>query len=99
MISMDDKIKAELLSIGTVNAEASLLPPPRTSTAGPGMGLQSVFFTSGGLRVRLEVTKDSPLNMVPIGWAYVPPINSTLSSARYFFSRSATSGNFSAMNS
>ena len=64
MISMDDKIKAELLSIGTVNAEASLLPPPRTSTAGPGMGLQSVFFTSGGLRVRLEVTKDSPLNMV-----------------------------------
>jgi len=40
-----------------------------------------------------------PLNMVPNGWEYVPPINSTLSSARYFFSRSATSGNFSAINS
>jgi biotin synthase-related radical SAM superfamily protein len=61
---MDEKIKADLLSIGTVDVEASLLPPPRTSTAGPGMGLQSIFFTSGGLRVRLEVTPDSPLKMV-----------------------------------
>jgi biotin synthase-related radical SAM superfamily protein len=65
MSLMDETIKAELLSIGTVDVEGSLLPPPRTSTAGPGMGLQSVFFTSGGLRVRLEVTKDSPLKMVP----------------------------------
>ena len=64
MALMDEKVKAELLSIGTVDVEGSLLPPPRTSTAGPGMGLQSVFFTSGGLRVRLEVMKDSPLKMV-----------------------------------
>jgi biotin synthase-related radical SAM superfamily protein len=64
MTLMDEKIKAELLSIGTVDVERSLLPSFRTSTAGPGMGLQSVFFTSGGLRVRLEVNKDSPLMMV-----------------------------------
>jgi biotin synthase-related radical SAM superfamily protein len=65
MTLMDERIKAELLSIGTVDVEASLLPPLRTSTAGPGMGLQSVFFTSGSLRVRLEVAKNSPLKMVP----------------------------------
>jgi biotin synthase-related radical SAM superfamily protein len=64
MTLMDEKIKAELLSIGTIDVEASLLPPPRTSTAGPGMGLQSIFFTSGGLRVRLEVDTDSPFRMV-----------------------------------
>ena len=64
MTLMDENIKAELLSIGTIDVEGSLLPPPRTSTAGPGMGLQSVFFTSGGLRVRLEVTTGSPLKMV-----------------------------------
>lgn len=60
---MNERIKAELLSIGTVDVEESLLPPYRTSTAGPGMGLQSIFFTSGGLRVRLEVSKHSPLRM------------------------------------
>jgi biotin synthase-related radical SAM superfamily protein len=64
MTLMDEKIKAELLSVGTIDPEESLLPPPRTSTAGPGMGLQSIFFTSGGLRVRLEVSRDSPLRMV-----------------------------------
>ena len=64
MTLMDAKIKAELLSIGTVDVDERLLPPPRTSTAGPGMGLQSIFFTSGGLRVRLEVNKTSILKMV-----------------------------------
>lgn len=64
MTLMDAKIKAELLSIGTVDVDETLLPPLRTSTAGPGMGLQSIFFTSGGLRVRLEVNKKSPLKMV-----------------------------------
>jgi biotin synthase-related radical SAM superfamily protein len=64
MTLMDEEIKADLLSIGTVDVEPSLLPLPRTSTAGPGMGLQSIFFTSGGLRVRLEVTPGSPLKMV-----------------------------------
>ena len=64
MTLMDEEIKAGLLSIGTVDVEPSLLPPPRTSTAGPGMGLQSIFFISGNLRVRLEVTPGSPLKMV-----------------------------------
>jgi biotin synthase-related radical SAM superfamily protein len=65
MTLMDAKIKAELLSIGTVDVDPSLLPArPRTSTAGPGVGLQSVFFSSGGHRVRLEVNKVSPLRMV-----------------------------------
>ena len=63
MTLMNEKIKAELLSIGTVDVEESMLPPCRTSTAGPGMGLQSVFFSSGGLRVRLEVGRHSPLRM------------------------------------
>lgn len=63
MTLMDERLKAELLSIGTVDVEESLLPPYRTSTAGPGMGLQSVFFNSGGLRVRLEVSRNSPLIM------------------------------------
>ena len=65
MTLMDENIKAELLAIGTAEVEASLLPPRRTSTAGPGMGLQSVFFSSGGLRVRLEVVEESPLRIVP----------------------------------
>ncbi len=64
MILMDETIKAELLSVGTIHIEESLLPPPRTSTAGPGMGLQNVFFSSGGLRVRLEVNRASPLRMI-----------------------------------
>jgi biotin synthase-related radical SAM superfamily protein len=64
MTLMDATIKAELLSIGTVDVEETLLPPPRTSTAGPGMGRQSIFFASGGLRIRLEVDIGSPLKMV-----------------------------------
>jgi biotin synthase-related radical SAM superfamily protein len=64
MTLMNEKIKAELLSVGTVDVDLPLLPPPRTSTAGPGMGLQSIFFSSGGRRVRLEVNTDSPLKMV-----------------------------------
>jgi len=64
MTLMNERIKAELLSIGTVDVEESVLPPYRTSTAGPGMGLQSVFFRSGGLRVRLEVSRHSPLQMI-----------------------------------
>jgi biotin synthase-related radical SAM superfamily protein len=66
MTHMDARIKAELLSIGTVAVDPSLLPPlPSVSTAGPGVGLPSVFFSSGGLRVRLEVNPDSPLRMIP----------------------------------
>ena len=64
MVLMDEKVKAELLSAGTIDVEESLLPPPRISTAGPGMGLQNIFFSSGGLRVRLEVKRDAPFRMV-----------------------------------
>lgn len=64
MTLMSEKIKAELLSLGKIDVEPSLLPPPRISTAGPGMGIQNIFFSSGRLRVRLEVSKESPLMMV-----------------------------------
>lgn len=49
-----ETIKAALLSVGTVDIEENSAASPRTSTAGPGMGLQNVFFSSGGLRVRLK---------------------------------------------
>ena len=64
MTRMNAAIKAELLALGTVDAEASLLPRHSPSTAGPGTGLRSVFFTSGGHRVRLEIDERSPLKMV-----------------------------------
>ncbi len=64
MTLMNEKIKAELLSLGKIDVEPSLLPPSRMSTAGPGMGIQNIFFSSRGLRVRLEVSKESPLKMV-----------------------------------
>lgn len=64
MTEMDAKIKAELLAIGTVDVDESLLPRISTSSAGPGTGLKSIFFRSGGHRVRLEIKKDSPLKML-----------------------------------
>ncbi len=64
MTRMNGEIKAELLALGTVDAEPSLLPRHSPSTAGPGTGLRSIFFKSGGHRVRLEIDRDSPLKMV-----------------------------------
>jgi biotin synthase-related radical SAM superfamily protein len=64
MTRMNAKIKAELLSLGKVDVEASLMPRPSRSTAGPGTGLRSIFFKSGGHRVRLEINADSPLKMI-----------------------------------
>jgi biotin synthase-related radical SAM superfamily protein len=61
---MNAEIKAELLSLGKVDVEPSLLPRPSHSTAGPGTGLRSIFFKSGGHRVRLEINADSPLKMI-----------------------------------
>jgi biotin synthase-related radical SAM superfamily protein len=61
---MNAEIKAELLALGKVDVEPSLLPPPSRSTAGPGTGLKSIFFKSGIHRVRLEINSDSPLKMV-----------------------------------
>jgi biotin synthase-related radical SAM superfamily protein len=63
MTRMNAEIKAELLSLGKVDVEPSLLPRPSRSTAGPGTGLRSIFFKSGGRRVRLEINADSPLKM------------------------------------
>ncbi len=64
MTRMNAEIKAELLSLGKVDVEPSLLPRPSRSTAGPGTGLRSIFFKSGGHRVRLEIDADSPLKMI-----------------------------------
>lgn len=65
MAEMSAEMKAELLAIGSVDIDRSLLRGSPVSTAGPGTGLQSVFFKSGRRRVRLEIQKDSPLKMVP----------------------------------
>ena len=64
MTRMNAEIKAELLSLGKVDVDPSLLPRPSRSTAGPGTGLRSIFFKSGGHRVRLEINADSPLKMI-----------------------------------
>ena len=64
MTRMNAEIKAELLALGKVDVDPSLLPSPSRSPAGPGTGLRSIFFKSGGLRVRLEINAESPLKMI-----------------------------------
>jgi len=64
MTEMSAEVKAELLAIGSVDVDPAILPGRSSSTAGPGTGLQSVFFSSGSRRVRLEVDASSPLKMV-----------------------------------
>ena len=63
MAEMDGRIKAELVAIGKVHIDESLLIRPSVSSAGPGTGLKSIFFKSGGRQVRLEVDKESSLKM------------------------------------
>ncbi|MBN1762739.1 MAG: radical SAM protein [Methanomicrobia archaeon] len=63
MTELNAEKKAELVAIGTVNVYESLLSRISVSSAGPGTGLKSIFFSSGGHRVRLEINKDSPLKM------------------------------------
>jgi len=63
MTKMNAEIKAQLLAIGSVDVDDLLLSRPSASTAGPGTGLKSIFFKSGGHRVRLEINKESPLKM------------------------------------
>jgi len=60
---MDLETKALLLSIGTVQADASL-PEGPVSTAGPGAGEGSIFFQSGPRIVRLSLADRSPLKLV-----------------------------------
>lgn len=64
MAEMSAEVKAELLSIGTVDVDPALLPRRSVSAAGPGTGLQSLFFRSGGRRIRLEISPASPLKMI-----------------------------------
>jgi len=64
MPKLNANLKAELLATGSVDVDASLLTGASTSAAGPGTGQKSIFFTSGGHRVRLDINKNSPLTMV-----------------------------------
>jgi biotin synthase-related radical SAM superfamily protein len=71
MTEMNGRIKAELVAVGKVRIEESLLIRPSVSSAGPGTGLKSIFFKSGGHQVRLEVDKDSPLKMIKANGDFV----------------------------
>ena len=64
---MKPEIKAELISIGAVDVDKSLLGKITIPTAGPGAGNIAFFFTSGGNRVRLVVDDGSPLRAVADG--------------------------------
>jgi biotin synthase-related radical SAM superfamily protein len=64
MDKLSATLKAELVAIGTVAMDESVLSRISVSTAGPGTGLKSIFFRFNGHRVRLELSKDSPLKMV-----------------------------------
>jgi biotin synthase-related radical SAM superfamily protein len=61
---MDARKKAELVAAGGVEVDASIVPYLSRSTAGPGAGLESFFFNSGGHRVRLGVRKSSKYKAV-----------------------------------
>lgn len=66
-MEMDGEIKALLVSIGSANIDEELLAEAAKTTipsAGPGAGLESFFFKSGGHRVRLSINKNSPLRVV-----------------------------------
>ena len=66
-MEMNAEIKALLLSIGSANIDEGLLHEIAGTTipsAGPGAGLESFFFKSGGHRVRLSINKNSPLKVV-----------------------------------
>ncbi|MCK9566815.1 MAG: radical SAM protein [Methanothrix sp.] len=69
-MEMNGEIKALLVSIGSANIDNELLAEVAKTTvpsAGPGAGLESFFFKSGGHRVRLSVNKNSPLKVVRCG--------------------------------
>ncbi|MDL2260797.1 radical SAM protein [Methanimicrococcus sp. OttesenSCG-928-J09] len=64
-IPMTAEIKALLLSIGTADIEdEKMILPTLKSTAGPSAGSSgSVFISSGGKRVRLNLDKNSPVKI------------------------------------
>ncbi len=63
-MKMDAKIKAELISIGAIDIDTSLLGRITIPTAGPGAGGRAFFFRSGKHRVRLVVDPGSPLRAI-----------------------------------
>ena len=64
---MNAEIKALLVSIGSADIDEELLKEAVRTTrpsAGPGAGIESFFFKSGGHRVRLAANKNSPLKVI-----------------------------------
>ncbi|MEA1984570.1 MAG: radical SAM protein [Euryarchaeota archaeon] len=61
---MKPETKAELINIGRVDIDTSLLGRVTIPTAGPGAGKSAFFFRSGGHRVRLTVDETSRLQAV-----------------------------------
>ena len=64
MTKMNAEIKAELIATGSVDLDQSLLVGTSTSSAGPGTGQKSLFFKSGGHRVRLDINRNSQLKLI-----------------------------------
>ena len=64
MTELNAELKAELLAVGSVDVNESLLAGTSTSSAGPGTGMKSLFFTSGGHRVRLDINRNSQLKII-----------------------------------
>jgi biotin synthase-related radical SAM superfamily protein len=60
----DTEIKAELIAVGTINIDRSLLGRITIPTAGPGAGGTAIFFWWNDHRVRLTVNEGSPLRAV-----------------------------------
>jgi len=58
---MNAETKAQLIAVGSVNMDPSLISHLTIPTAGPGAGNIAFFFNSGGHRVRLAVKENSPL--------------------------------------
>lgn len=67
MAVMTTRDKALLISIGHATVDAALQRPEYvgSSSAGPGAGGRSIFFSSGGKRVRLSIRQESPLTVSP----------------------------------
>jgi len=63
-MKMNAMIKAELISIGAVDIDPTLLGRLTIPTAGPGAGGRAFFLKSGKHRVRLVVDEGSPLRAV-----------------------------------
>ncbi|WP_201770319.1 radical SAM protein [Methanococcoides methylutens] len=64
---MRPETKAELIAVGSLDIEPSLLGKITVPTAGPGAGKTAFFFRSGKQRVRLALNKDSPLKAIADG--------------------------------